>query len=614
MGLANKWATRCVGWVNLRDSRQNSAPAVSVKVRMFRTSSPLPSLLVAALLALLSGCEPRTPELLQLFDATPKQVEVHDSLVLRGAGFPPGEVGVVELYGVVHHSGTEAKARFSWDARVQSETEERAVLEVDEAMVSAFTQTDDGPRHATFRGQATLSFAPNLRGAPPIRGEANIVLDVFPPKDAMEGTPSSEEISEFYGAEFRRSPLGVEVTSVVAEGRLARAQVAAGDHVLSFDGLSALNPTDLEPRAGQARAVLELSQKTAHPSAAPTVLGVDVAGYRPQRARLWKWGLALLAPFSILLLLSHARFAHALGVLLSSATTRAKASALRLLEKPVENAHVPDGFAAFLGVSVVFAAMQLDLLGGLSSVDLVVCYVAAASLELVGAFLGGGTRRSRWSLWKACGTTWRSLPLHLTLALALLSPVLEHGTLSLASPGHDAHWHIAAFASPGGFLACCVLVALGLGSREWAPHGVDQRGLLPFMRSASALLIIGAAIAAFFGGWTTPGWLSGGPTVALVWFELKLTFGYILWLSATRSFGENARFGFAGWVAGGLLPLSLCSVLLTPVWLADVWEDWVRQAVQWTLVGTTLLLALGALAALATRRRRATQSTINPWI
>lgn len=128
------------------------------------------------------------------------------------------------------------------------------------------------------------------------------------------------------------------------------------------------------------------------------------------------------------------------------------------------------------------------------------------------------------------------------------------------------------------------------------------------------MLIIGAAIAAFFGGWTTPGWLSGGPTVALVWFELKLTFGYILWLSATRSFGENARFGFAGWVAGGLLPLSLCSVLLTPVWLADVWEDWVRQAVQWTLVGTTLLLALGALAALATRRRRATQSTINPWI
>src|SRR5690606_29079922 len=134
-------------------------------------------------------------------------------------------------------------------------------------------------------------FAPGIEGAPPIHGSGDVVLDVYP-KEAVE----APELGAFLGAELRPGSQGLQIVSLVPEGRLARAGAKALDHVVSMDGLSVLGESDLEPRAGQRTARVGIAPDGAAATDAPLLLSVDVSGYKPLPAADFRWTLAWIVP------------------------------------------------------------------------------------------------------------------------------------------------------------------------------------------------------------------------------------------------------------------------------------------------------------------------------
>ena len=437
---------------------------------------------------LVAGCDTAPPDLVRVFDASPREVEHNDRLIVRGAGYPPGESGLLQLRGTLYRAASEPEESFSFESELTSESDERAVVVVDQRLIDAFTNTEDGPRHATFRGTATVSFAANVEGAPPIQGSGKIALDVYP--GSVADMESSDELAQFYGAELGLGPDGVLVKSLLPNGRLAHAALEVGDQIVSFAGLSTLRPADLEPFAGQRSAEIEVLAEDADTSATPVASWVDTTGYRPLPARPFRWGLALLVPLALWLLLSHAGLSHTLLWLFGlwrSGKDREGSDARR---PPKER--LPLGFLPFLLTSVCFAVSEIDLIPTLGDLDLLLLYASVALLELAVAFLRGGRRERGFSVGRAILSLFGQVPLQLTLALAFLALVVERATLGLSSVHDTFSWQGGPWASPTSFLSCFVLLTLALGRSTRATPQV--------LAQASSLLLLGGVVLLFFGG------------------------------------------------------------------------------------------------------------------
>jgi NADH:ubiquinone oxidoreductase subunit H len=577
-------------------------------------------------LILLASCKPAAPELIDIFDLSPAQVETDDTVVLRGSGYPPGEAGVLELKGMVSRAGVDDEP-LKLSVAVRSETEERVVWNMAPKLVETFTSTEEGQRHATFRGTATLAFAPARQGAPPIHGSAAVVLDVFPPKAAAEAVLADRELLEFYGAELSRAGQGVKVTSVVPEGRLARAGVQATDVIVSFGGLRAHTPSDLLPKAGQREARIEILREPFSAGQAPAVLGVNVEGYRPQLARRWQWGLALLGALGALLILAQSRWAQALGFFKTRlVAARNTTHELQRRSEAHKEERLPRGFSGFLAVSALFAAVKLDLLPRAKDLDLALLYFALATLDFVAAFLAAGVQRNRWSLWRALLGWVHCLPRQLALMLALLAVVLERGSLALPLDPRASSLKLQAFVSPCAFVAALTLLALALSQRFASRpdgSGTGRRVKLSAAERAvsalggvSSLLLLATTQVLLFSGFGVP-WLGqqGSRVLPVIVFQVQFTLVYVGSLLLERSLPGVGRKSVLGLDLRLLLPMAALSLVLAPIWLADVWAPWIRECVSLGLkLGVGLLFSGLLLALLRARGRTWVAQSVNPWL
>lgn len=551
---------------------------------------------------LLAGCQTAPPELVHVFDAAPREVERNDTLIVRGSGYPPGEPGLLQFEGELFRAGTEPERAFSFEAEFSAETDERAVLVVDSRMIAAFTETEEGPRHATFRGTARVSFAPNLEGAPPIQGSGQVVLDVYPASDAAA---IDEELEQFYGAEFDLGHSGVQLASLLPDGRLGRAGLEAGDQIVSFCGLSTLRPSDLEPHAGQRGCELQVVPTEAGAPGAPFPAWIDTEGYRPLPARSFRWGLALLVPIALWLGLSQLHWMHTLLWLLGlwrRGKDREGADARR-----PEPERLPLGFVPFLITSAGFAAIELEPVPALRDLDLLFLFASVALLELATAFLRGGRRERGFSLGRGLLGLFGHVPLQLCLAFTFLAVVVERASLGLSSAHETLSWQGGPWASPTSFLSCLVLATLALGR--------STRATPQLLAQSSSLLLLGSVVFLFFGGTRAPSWLEAGASSGLVWFELKFTLAYLVWLIGQRGLGRLRVSLPRATVGRMLLPASGLALVLGPVWLADVWPDWLRDSTRAGLLGLIAAVAVAtATLVLTADRSNDGLGTTNPWL
>lgn len=583
--------------------------------------------LVCLLLASSLSCSSATiPPLIELQSLEPRAAETLDTLELSGEGFPERTAGHVTFTGTVHRVGEgPTSLRIATPAAAESQTTLR--LQLTPELTRGFLG-DRGAQHATFRGSLEVGFAPRIPGAPPITGTLKpVVLDVFAasgaaPQEASDASPSA--VMERFGWVLARQPGSAVCVTQVRDDALP-SPVLAGDCLESFAGVNVFDTDDLVPYPSLRSAEVVVRRDGL---AETLALEVDVSGLRPQSPGTWRWALVFGAVIAAMLLVYRSPLAMGWALieskLSSSARREPHASTAASAGSSGHERASWWSLLPFLTVSALFAASGLGLVRPLADFDLLLVFGSAATLFGVAQFLGGGYRRTRWSLWRALLALVRGSAVHLTVIAALATAVLQHASLSLvetASHQGASPWGFSAFRSLGSYLAgltlLCCIVLLGLCRFDGRSRSSGIR-LTQVLLDAYTWTLSGLFVAVYLGGWEAPralsSWLSP-EAASLVTFQLKLTsiFAAVSWLRGILPKVNDRTLIPVFW--RWLLPLAASAGLLDLVWVSGEWPIWLESASRWALLcGSGLALTLLAARLVHWRRSPPATFSVNPWL
>jgi hypothetical protein len=585
------------------------------------------------------ACAPAAPQLLEVDEVHPVAVERHDELVVSGDGFSEHAEAQVVFAGTAHRAGVGPKdVAISSRAVVDSRHSLRVAM-TDE-LVAEFLGGE--ARHATFRGEISVAFAPRTPGAPPVSGRlSDAVLDLFevtgegPGADARAATglvadaplvptdPDAARLAEQYGWQLTRNASGSMCVRGLTDGA-APGPVAAEDCFERFADVNVYAADDLVPTPSLREAEVLVRRPG---FVEPIALRVDVAGIKPRNPGAWMWALVGVAILASLLLLGRTPLATGLALVESKLG--------RALQDPTRSASgsaraapsLLGGLLPFLAASTLFAGSGLGLPGSLSEFDLLLVFCSAAVLLGLAQFLGGGLGRRSWSIGRAILSVLRGTAVHLTVLLALTAAVMQHASLSLtetASGQGGLPWNYTLFRSLGSYLAgaalLCTIALLGLVRfGRTRPSQAGRLRLTRVLVDTYIWSLSGLFVAVYLGGWEVPPALmkmTGSlATLKLLCFQLKLTslFALVSWLRQVLPQIDERTLTpvFRRW----LLPLTALGAVLDLVWASGSWPDWLQSASTAALLSGSVLLLGGLTARLAIGRNAApTTVSVNPWL
>jgi NADH-quinone oxidoreductase subunit H len=579
------------------------------------------------------------PQLVQVTDVAPREVERGDTLSIGGDGFPGGKTARVTFRGTLHRPGESPVRGAEVVTSGMVAGPDRVVVALGEATEALFCGAGDLATHTTFEGDVEVAFAAAATGAPPVGGTlSGVVLDVHPAVRAADIARDGEG-DRFLGwmglhvanATGDRASPGLVVDTVAPASRAAAAGLAPGDVLTAFDGVRVSSPGDVLPAPGEREATLSLRRAGLPDEATHTV---SVVGFL--RAPLERFVLPMLILFAALaiVLLFAAPTPAPLAGLLDGAALRLKSRA-----RAASGGRGPKraGLAASIVAEAVPPAGPFALADAAAGALLCLLpfgqYLVAAQLDVAVLFLGATTAlvtaalvagRSPVAGAKAAlHVVWQHVP----GAVAALCVVSSTGSLRLQEISRAQGgwpWEWSALRSPpllvalALLLACgCVVLAedeprKGLSSlvesagdhRPGAPRGPWLDAALRTHR----IVIAGLAVALLLGGWRLPGVSpavqDARPTLELAGAVLFLakTGTVVVALAAARSLGgglslrERSRS-----VALRLVPLSLGALGATIAW--DALKP--GPAVERLSSGLLVVLVASVAAALAARARHA---------
>jgi NADH:ubiquinone oxidoreductase subunit H len=575
------------------------------------------------------GCARRTPELIAVSRVSPDRLAERDVMTISGEGFVVGAEALVKFSGTVYRPAQPAR-KVNVEQRALAVDAENVELQATPEFIAQFCgnqATADGG-HATFRGELRVSFVPRLQGAPPIEGKTqNVVLDLFRGQSGTAAINSSKVVAGqamlgFLGLSVvELGEQGLRVVDVLPGKPAFEAGIRSEDRIVSWGNLRVHRRYDLEPFPGQRLVDVKLRRESV---ATEFPLVVPVEGYAPQSAHGWWIGVVLLGALVISLLLSRSIASRWLVWFAVAAPNAARYRPITTTSRHWF------GLVPFLTVSAIFLglASQRRLLP--DELDLVwVMLAVSVMLALFG--VGGARRRQRFSLVGLASVWLRQVPIHLALWACVLVTVLEHGRASvweLASPQTLDPRTFGAFVTPSNFLVAASLaltsIALALcnyapdagnGSRFWSKVNAMSRAF----GDVASLLLGATLVAVYFGGWSLkldgPGSLSVGEALS---FQARFSLFYAGFVVLRRWVPEAPIESLELLGTRCLLPLAVVSLVVLPVWGADVWPVWMRTATKTLLLSVTALLIAGVPAVMVAMRRMAgaklRASGLNPWI
>lgn len=590
------------------------------------------------------------PQLVQVTDVSPREVERGDSVAIAGEGFPAGKTARVTFRGTLSRPGE----RPVHDAEIVTTGTvigpERVVFSMGEAAEALFCGAGDMATHTTFDGEVEVAFAAAARGAPPVGGSlARVVFDVRPSMRASDATRDAEGVRllAWLGAHAAPAPdtrlaAGVTLDAVSPGSRAEAAGLAAGDVVTRFDGVRVASVGDVLPAPGEREATAVVRRRGSTDEA---TVPVGVSGFR--RAPLDQLALPLLVVLAALALvfLFAAPTPWFLRDLLDGIVVRIRSRALAGYGggRPAHRSPSPGLFASALaqvvppaGSSALADAAACALLSLMpfgqylvaSQLDVGVLFLGAATAVATAALLGTGLA-SRGAK-SALHVLWQHVP----GAVAVLCVVVSTGSVriqEIARAQGGAPWQWMALRSPPLLAALCLLLACALVEPE---EEAPRKGLAALVDAASdadagdqgprsrrlrrpwldaaarthRLVLAGLAVALLLGGWRVPGVApavqDARPALELAGAALYLgkTWTVVVGLALVRSLWprpslpERSRT-----VALRLLPVSLATLGATALW------SWWRPApaVEVLAGGVLAVLVVALLAALAARVRHA---------
>lgn len=526
--------------------------------------------LVTALFTLL-GCarEGAAPELLNVIDVAPREVDVGDRIEVLGINLPTGESkdAMVTFRGELRRPGQTPLTDQVIEVDRAQLSNDKITMTFTEGLQARFCGRGDEAVHTTFRGDVTVALPTSTQateGGLPVTGTVkNITIDFRPPTPRRAVIDAREKEGlralEFLGIGIAGdSPTagGLTVASVRASSPADRAQILPGDLITSFEGVKVMSVGDVTP-SGHER-LPEIGVKRG--DAPPVGRQISISGYQASAPTdLLGAGIILGVAAAIILLF----MAPTAGFI----TWVERRVAGRMQSRIGPNRAGPQGaivwladgiksilkediipaesdqllfrlapYLVFVGVSATFVVMPFGQYLIAADLDIGILFViAVTSLVTIGLMTGGWASNNKWSLLGGIRSAAQIISYEIPGAVAIVCLVMMTGSLRLqdiigAQGGTGASfitvggwpWYWYVFKNPitFGLFFLYFTTALAEGNRGpfdlpeaeselVAGYSTEYSGMrylfFFFAEWANVFVMSGIASALFLGGWQIPG-------------------------------------------------------------------------------------------------------------
>lgn len=534
-----------------------------------RSSSWLPAavLAISAVLSVL-GCGRRAggPELLQVVDVQPRDVDVGDRIEVIGINLPTGEgrEATVEFRGELRRPGQAPQV----DQQIQVErgkvSGDKVTMVFTEGLQTAFCGRGDDAIHTTFVGDVTVTMPSSAPDNAPVTGTVKgVTVDFRPPSPRRavlaarqaEGLRALEHMGITVSADSPASG-GLKVEKVRPASAAEKRGVLPGDLITSFQGIKVLSTGDMAAngfsetpalvvqRGGQELPAVQIDMKSFEGRPPVDLLGA---------------GLVLGIAAAIILLF----MAPTAGII----TWVERRVAGRMQSRIGPNRAGPQGFLVwladglksilkediiptesdqwlfrlapylvFMGVSATFVVMPFGQKLIAADLDIGILFViAVTSLVTIGLMTGGWASNNKWSLLGGVRSAAQIISYEIPGAVAIVCLVMMTGSLRLQDiigaqggtgssvldvGGWPWYWYVFRNPITFGLFFLYFTTALAEGNRGpfdlpeaeselVAGYSTEYSGMrylfFFFAEWANVFVMAGIASALFLGGWQIPG-------------------------------------------------------------------------------------------------------------
>jgi len=531
------------------------------------------SLLSAALLGLFAvlsviGCARQTsgPELLQVVDVQPRDVDVGDRIEVIGINLPTGEgrEAVVEFRGELRRPGQQPLVEQHVQLDRAKVSGDKVTMVFTEGLQALFCGRGDDAIHTTFVGDVTVTVPSGSADNSPVTGTVKgVTVDFRPPspRRAVLEARNKEGLRalEYIGvtvAEDSPASGGLQVAKVKPGSPAEKRGVLPGDLITSFQGIKVLSVGDMAVNGFSETPALVVQRGTQELPA----VQVDMKGYEgAPPIDLLGAGIILGIATAIILLF----MAPTAGII----TWVERRVAGRMQSRIGPNRAGPQGFLVwladgvksilkediiptesdqwlfrlapylvFMGVSATFVVMPFGQKLIAADLDIGILFViAVTSLVTIGVMTGGWASNNKWSLLGGVRAAAQIISYEIPAAVAIVCLVMMTGSLRLqdiigAQGGTGSHvldvggwpWYWYVFRNPitFGLFFLYFTTAIAEGNRGpfdlpeaeselVAGYSTEYSGMrylfFFFAEWANVFVMSGIASALFLGGWQIPG-------------------------------------------------------------------------------------------------------------
>jgi NADH-quinone oxidoreductase subunit H len=553
----------------MREPLRDCAPTLPAAPRAGSARRFLHAALLG-LFAVLSviGCARRDsgPELLQVVDVQPRDVDVGDRIEVIGINLPSGEgrEAQVEFKGELRRPGQAPLV----DQHVQVDrakvSGDKVTMVFTEGLQSAFCGRGDDAIHTTFVGDVTVTMPSSAPDNPDVTGTVKgITVDFRPPSPRRavlearykEGLRALEYMGLTVSPDSPASG-GLKVEKVKPSSPAEKRGILPGDLITSFQGIKVLSVGDMAANGFSETPALVVQRGAQELPA----VQVDMKGFEgAPPVDLLGAGLVLGIAAAIILLF----MAPTAGII----TWVERRVAGRMQSRIGPNRAGPQGFLVwladgvksilkediiptesdqwlfrlapylvFMGVSATFVVMPFGQKLIAADLDIGILFViAVTSLVTIGLMTGGWASNNKWSLLGGVRSAAQIISYEIPGAVAIVCLVMMTGSLRLqdiigAQGGTGNHvldvggwpWYWYVFRNPitFGLFFLYFTTALAEGNRGpfdlpeaeselVAGYSTEYSGMrylfFFFAEWANVFVMAGIASALFLGGWQIPG-------------------------------------------------------------------------------------------------------------
>jgi NADH-quinone oxidoreductase subunit H len=619
--------------------------------------------LLGAVLVLCLGCRADPPAaLLDVVTFAPSDADQGDRLEVLGNALPEGRTATLTFRGEVHQPGKDPRKVDIVAEAVGSQRKITATLT--EALQSEFCGSGYESAHATFRGDVIAAFAPKRSSAPPVTGIVHgVVFDIEPaaPPSRIANERDREGLRAlgFLGiSPVSPSPRGKVAIAELAPGGVGeRAGLAAGDVLLSVDGVNVRTPSDVVPSSSRRFSRVKVQRGRL---LEPIERLVDFTGFRPTAPTELSSAALLVGLAATLVLLFMLPIARLLtwverrvALRLQARRAAPRGGRGRLAQLVGEALGVPPftsgapsrvlGYLILIGASATFTLVAMGRPLYHADLDLAILLLAALILRVTLALgLGGWQKGGRWSLFAGFRSGLCAASLKLPLLLAIAAVVMMTGTVrsdDFVSLQGALPWRWLLLQGPTLLFAFVLAVIAMIPEVKRPSHELPEAedsapavpkpdrvfDLVALSEWADVLISAGVSSIVFLGGWrlpmVAPAVQAASPALMLCGALMFLLKSWALVLLVLC-----ARWVFAGVPANMVLglcwrryvPASLACLLLTMGWSEalqkPLWRS-LQAGLGQLLFGLVVFVLIHfAFRVAQNLKSTASQVNVNPWL